>query len=83
MSEEASIAADYRRGIAAVTVELYCSDTKQNRRRVYREFEKSERYRLRGVFKTGEREVSCIPSIVKADLVRRALGSNPAASSQP
>ena len=79
MSEEDRIADDYRRGIAAVTIELFGSDTKVNRRKVYREFEKKPEYRLRGVFKTGEREVSCVRSIVKADLLRRALGTNPAA----
>jgi hypothetical protein len=75
MSDGNRIADDFRRGITAVTIELYGEDRPENRRKVYREFEKRPEYRLKGIFKTGEREVCCVPSIVRADLLRRASGS--------
>jgi hypothetical protein len=73
MSDDVRIADDFKSGISQVVVEIYGSDTVKNRRRVYRQLELPSEKRIKGIFKTGEREVSCIPSIVRADLHRRAI----------
>lgn len=63
---------DYEEGISPVTIELYGKDTPPNRRRVYRQFELPEDQRIKGLFKVSPRRVACVPSIVRADLARRA-----------
>jgi hypothetical protein len=83
MSESSRIADDLRVGIGAVTIELFGENTKQNQRKVYRQFELPEDQRLKGIFKISERRVACVPSIVRADLARRAGLTNSAAHQQP
>jgi hypothetical protein len=71
MSED-RIAADFRDGIGPLTEEIFGEDNPQNRRKVYRQFELPPAQRLKGIFKLSERRVACVPSIVGADLARRA-----------
>jgi hypothetical protein len=66
------IADDYREGIGPVTIELYNDDTPTNRNKIYAQFRKPEDQRIKGLFKVSERRVACVPSIVRADLERRA-----------
>ena len=72
MSEARRVADDFRDGIGPVTLEIYGEDTPENRRKVYRQFELPEGQRLKGIFKISERRVACVPSLVRADLVRRS-----------
>ena len=66
------IADDFVDGIAATTLEIFGADTRVNRRKVYRQLsEVAPELRLRGIIKVAGR-VCCIPSMVRADLARRA-----------
>ena len=85
MANGSTIADDFRTGISAVTIEIYGADTEQNRRKVYRQLsEVPPGQRLRGIFTVG-RKVCCVPSIVRADLRRRAglLASDNTATDHP
>ena len=67
-----SISDDFKAGISLVTIEIFRVDNPRNRRRVYRQLELPEDQRIRGIFKISERDVACVPSVVRADLLRRA-----------
>jgi hypothetical protein len=71
------VADDFEDGIGPVTIELFKVDNRQNRRKVYRQFEMPEDQRIKGLFKISPRRVACVPSVVRADLARRAGSSNP------
>jgi hypothetical protein len=69
------IADDLRIGLGPVTVELLGEDTPENQRKVHYLYERG----LKGLFKVGDRTIACIPSVVRAELARRAGLTNPAA----
>lgn len=72
MPDYGRIADDFKTGISATTIEIFGEDTLENRRKVYRQLsEVDPAERLKGIFKVGGK-VCCVPSIVRADLRRRA-----------
>lgn len=66
------IADDLITGIGPVTAEVYGEDTPEKRRRVYRQmYEVDPDERLKGIFRVGGK-ISCLRSVLRADLQRRA-----------
>ena len=72
MPNEIRVADDLKTGIHDVVVEIHGKDNPRNRCQIYRQFELPEDQRLKGLLKLSERTVAWIPSIVRADLLRRA-----------
>jgi hypothetical protein len=71
-ADPSSIGDDLVDGIHEVTKHIFKRDTPQNRRKVHYQFRLPPEERIKGLFKLQERRVACIPSIVRADMLRRA-----------